>query len=93
MTNLWLPAAIDDIQRLFDYLVPLDAGAAQRAVQVILEGADQLFEAPEPGRPMSDDTRRRELSLPFAGGAYVLRYRIHAATVVIIRVWHSREQR
>lgn len=32
--------------------------------------------------------------LPFASGAYVLRYRLERPdTVVIIRVWHSREKR
>ena len=31
--------------------------------------------------------------IPFGIGAYVLRYRIHDETVVVIRVWHSREVR
>jgi plasmid stabilization system protein ParE len=35
----------------------------------------------------------RELYLLFAGGAYILRYRLEDDTVVIIRVWHGREQR
>lgn len=43
---------------------------------------------------MSDDTGRRELFLAFGTGAYVLRYKMDVAgTVVIIRVWHSRENR
>jgi plasmid stabilization system protein ParE len=38
---------------------------------------------------------RRELIVPFGSGAYVLRYRLDTATdtVIIIRVWHSRELR
>jgi hypothetical protein len=44
------------------------------------------------GRPVGDDTERRELVVPFGAGAYVLRYRIQDETVVITRVWHSRER-
>jgi hypothetical protein len=36
---------------------------------------------------------RRELYLPFAGGAYILRCRLEGDTIVVIRVWHGREQR
>jgi plasmid stabilization system protein ParE len=39
------------------------------------------------------DGLRRELILPFAGGAYLLRYRLEGDTVAIIRAWHGREQR
>jgi len=42
---------------------------------------------------MEDDTGRRELFIPFGASAYVLRYRIHDDTLVVIRVWHSREER
>ncbi len=65
-----------------------------RAAQTILEGARLLKSAPEAGRPLKDDTGRRELFLAFGIGAYVLRYKLDVAgTVVIIRVWHSRENR
>lgn len=42
---------------------------------------------------MDDGTGRRELILPFGAGAYVLRYKIDGEDVVIIRAWHSREDR
>jgi hypothetical protein len=43
---------------------------------------------------MDDDTGRRELVVSFASGAFVLRYmRETNDTVVIIRVWHSKEKR
>lgn len=89
----WLPEAWQDIQRLYDFLVNQDSGAAGRAMDALLDGADRLAELPEIGRPMGDDTERRELYLPFGAGAYVLRYRIDHDNVVIIRVWHSREHR
>jgi plasmid stabilization system protein ParE len=62
-------------------------------MRTIDSGADSLEAFPELGRPMGDDTGRRELFVPFGAGAYVLRYRIHHNTAVIIRAWHSREER
>jgi plasmid stabilization system protein ParE len=42
---------------------------------------------------MDEDAERRELFVPFGVGAYVLRYRLREETIVVIRVWHSRELR
>ena len=56
-------------------------------------GVKRLQELPRVGRRMDDDTERRQLFVPFGAGAYVLRYRVHGDTVVVIRVWHSREAR
>jgi plasmid stabilization system protein ParE len=89
----WLPAAWQDTQRLYDFLLQQDPGAAGRAMETLLEGSDRLAEMPKAGRPMDDDSGRRELYLPFGAGAYVLRYMIDGENVVIIRVWHSREYR
>lgn len=89
----WLPEAWQDIQRLFEFLADKDPDAAARALVVISDGADRLLELPEIGWPMNDDTRRRELYLPFGAGAYVLRYRLDGEAIIVIRVWHSRERR
>ena len=89
----WLPDTRDDIQRLFEFLLYQDTLAAERAMTLIAEGANKLLEMPEIGRPINDGSDRRELYLPFGAGSYVLRYRLDGGTVIIIRVWHSREQR
>ncbi|MBN4079328.1 type II toxin-antitoxin system RelE/ParE family toxin [Beggiatoa alba] len=89
----WLPEAWQDTQRLYDFLLKQDPIAAGRAMETLLEGSDGLAEMPKAGRPMDDDSGRRELYLPFGTGTYVLRYMIDNTDVVIIRVWHSREHR
>ena len=93
MTVLWLPRARRDIDRIYDFLVEEDARAAERAMRTIGQGAELLESFPRAGRPMGDETGRREIFRPFGAGAYVLRYRIHRNTVVVLRVWHSREGR
>ena len=92
MALIWLPEAKADIQRLFDFLAEVNPTAAGKAVRLIRAGANRLRDHPRLGRPMADGLRR-ELVLPFAGGAYILRYRLEGDTAVIIRVWHGREQR
>jgi plasmid stabilization system protein ParE len=90
----WLPEALDDLERLFEFLREKNPDAAARAAQTILDGASLLVTSPRLGRPMPDRTGRRELFVPFASGAYVLRYMLEQdKTPVIIRVWHSRELR
>ncbi len=93
MKVIWLAESLNDFERLYEFLLEKDPGAAERAILAISAGADRLVDFPEIGRPMADETRRRELFIPFGVGAYVLRYRIHRDAVVIIRVWHSREAR
>lgn len=93
MRLVWLPAAQADIQRLYDFLHARDPSAAERAIRAIQLGAQRLLEFPHLGCRMDDETERREVSVPFGAGAYVLRYRMHEGAIVVIRVWHSREER
>ena len=93
MELIWLPESRDDIQRLHQFLAEVNPEAAKRAIRVIQEGTRRLIRTPELGRPMEDDSDRRELFLPFGGNAYVLRYRLDKNLIVIIRVWHGREAR
>lgn len=90
----WLPEALADVERLYAFLHEKSPDAAARAARVILDGADLLQSIPEIGRLMNDETGRRELVISFGAGAFVLRYMWDKYdTVVIIRVWHSRENR
>ena len=93
MDLVWLPEARDDVERLFTFLVEVNPAAAERAMRLIQQGARSLLEQPEIGRPMGDESERRELYLPFGASAYVLRYRVVGEAAVVIRVWHGREAR
>jgi plasmid stabilization system protein ParE len=93
MRLVWLPEAQADIQRLYNFLRERDPRAAERAIRAIQLGAQRLLEFPHLGHRMDEETERREVSVPFGAGAYVLRYRIHDETMVVLRVWHSREAR
>lgn len=91
---IWLPEALEDIRRLYDFLVEKNPQAAAKAVLCIKAAAGKLERFPELGVPMNDDTGRRQMFAAFGAGSYVLRYRLnHNGDPAIIRVWHSREAR
>lgn len=90
---VWRERALEDISRLYDFLFEKNEEAAIKAAQVILRGSSLLEDSPRLGRPMADGTGRRELFIPFGSGFYVLRYFLTSDTVVIVRVWHGREDR
>jgi toxin ParE1/3/4 len=90
---VWRERALEDIGRLYDFLFGKNEEVAKKAAQIILRGSSLFKDSPKLGRPMADGTERRELFIPFGSGFYVLRYFIISDTVVIVRVWHSREDR
>lgn len=89
----WLARALVDIDRLYNFLEDKNPLVAKQAAARIKHGALLLKDSPHIGRPMPDETGRRELFMSFGAGAYVLRYMQEKDTVVVIRVWHSRENR
>ena len=90
----WLPEALADIERLYDFLEAKNPTAATRAAHLILNAANALSDQPRMGRPMPNESGLREWGIAFGSGAYILRYKIDTnETPVIIRVWHSRENR
>jgi plasmid stabilization system protein ParE len=90
----WLSEALADVERLHAFLHEVSPDAAARAVKAILDGATVLKSIPDIGRPMDDETARREWFISFGAGAFVFRYmRAENDRVVIICVWHSKENR
>lgn len=88
----WLQSASEDSVRLFYFLCEKDQEAARRMLKLLEEGAEFLDDSPRVGIPVGDD--RREFYIPFGAGYYVLTYMLDLeGKPVIIRVWHSREDR
>jgi plasmid stabilization system protein ParE len=89
---IWLTTATKDAVRLFYFLEGKDVKAAGRMLRLLDEGALLLVGSPRLGMLIDND--RREFYMPFGGGHYVLSYmQDPQGNIVIIRVWHSRENR
>ena len=95
---VWLPEALEDTKRLRFFLEDKSPSSAKKAAQLLQDGEKRIANFPDIGRPMNDDTNRRELFLPFGNGGYVLRYivenqPIYGQVIFIVRAWHSKENR
>jgi plasmid stabilization system protein ParE len=94
-TLRWLPEALTDLARLRDFIRVHNPDAAERAAKRILEFVRKLQLHPLIGRPVVDIDRPklRDLFIPFGQAGYWLRYNITDKEIIIVRIWHSRENR
>jgi plasmid stabilization system protein ParE len=89
----WRIEAIQDIDRLRNFLFSKDQESARKVIYIIYNSLKRLETMPEIGRPLVDGTKRRELTIPFGAGAYIIRYVLENNNVYILRVWHGKENR
>jgi plasmid stabilization system protein ParE len=89
---IWLPDALTDLSRQFDFLNEKNPDAASRAVRAILSAAASLAKSPERG-PAISGTTQRKLRVFFGKYGYLLYYRIENQQVFILRVHHGRSDK
>jgi toxin ParE1/3/4 len=82
---IWSPAALREIDHIYRYLAQFNPGAAENTIGEILAAGDSLERFPYRGRSVPG-TQLREITLPYP---YVIRYRITADHVRILRVRHG----
>ena len=84
--------SIADLQRLKEFLAAKNSAASDRAKQKILTDLRALLHFPEAHRPVPDLLNQRDLVIKFGSYGYVARYNYErGADVVILRIWHQRE--
>ena len=81
-----------DLTRLADFLRPSSPGAAARAIASIWSAIESLDRFPERGAPTSIESVR-QLYVPFGRAGYVIHYAIVEDAVMILRIFHSLEER
>jgi plasmid stabilization system protein ParE len=87
----WTSRASSDLLRLHEHLSPVALGAAARVVQRLAHAPDRLPDYPRIGEKLQA-YEPREVRRIFVGN-YEMRYEIAAGTIVILRLWHCRENR
>ena len=89
---IWSPQALQDVQRVYRFLVPKTLNAAKRAVKAIRLGVSVLEQQPGMGRPVEDmDDEFRDRIIDFGDTSYVARYRVGQHPVIILAVGHQKE--
>jgi len=88
---VWLRSALDDILKIFDFLSEKNPEVAKKIVERIKISVQQLNHFPESGK--LNEKGSRDFFVFWSANTYVLRYKIQSEKIIIIRVWHSKENR
>ena len=91
MNLQWSGKALADLARLFEFLAPVDPSAAARTVQKLTAAPEILLTTPRLGERL-DQFEPREVRRILVGN-YEMRYEIQQATIIVLRLWHTREDR
>jgi plasmid stabilization system protein ParE len=91
MTIRWTGKAASDLARLYEHLRPVAPEAAARVVQQLARAPDRLLDHPRLGEKL-EAFEPREVRRIIVGH-YELRYEIIGGAIVILRLWHCRENR
>lgn len=90
---IWLESSLEDLKRINSFLVSKNPDAASRALNIIVNATRNLQDYPDLGKPYEGDIAFRELFVPFGARGYMIHYRLDQNAVVIVRIWHAREER
>jgi plasmid stabilization system protein ParE len=87
----WTPRAAFDLRRLHNFLADKSPRAADRIAEMLARGPDRLLDFPRMGVRLEQfqDGEVRRIIL----GDYEMRYEIDAETILILQIWHCREDR
>jgi plasmid stabilization system protein ParE len=91
----WLPEALADLERLRAFIHVHNPDAAERAAARIREAIWKLLDNPEMGRPVIniDEPDLRDRFISFGQAGYWVRYALTDTSIIIVRIWHGRENK
>lgn len=87
----WTEKAVSDVARLYEFLAPVNKGAAARTVQALTSAPTTLLTNPRIGEKL-EEFEPREVRRILVG-RYEMRYEIRESTIFVLRLWHTREDR
>lgn len=87
----WTSKASSDLVRLHDHLKPVAPDAAARVVQQLARAPLKLVDYPRIGEKLEAYAPREVRRIRV--GNYELRYEIAERTIIVLRLWHCRENR
>jgi plasmid stabilization system protein ParE len=88
----WTARALTDLDRLTAFLAPVNLDAAIGILRLLQGATESLIEFPRMYERV-DGYEPREIRRVIVDGRYELRYEIVGETIVVLRVFHVREDR
>ncbi len=89
----WSVAALADLDRFASFLQTDFPNLAALVAQEIIAKADMIAANPRLGRLLDEQKSLRQVVLRVLNAAYVFQYRYDGNRLVVLRVFHSRENR
>lgn len=91
MALRWTSKAHSDLVRLFEFLQPVNPTATVRVVRQLVAGAKRIPAHPRLGMRLSEFAPREVRRVLV--GDYEIRYEIAGTDVLVLRIFHTREDR
>ena len=92
LSLVWSATARADLIRLHAFIQPHNPRAAKQSAGKILKATRLILDNPAIGTPL-EGRQDYELFTPFGQNGYIFRYQIIERKIVILKIWHSRENR
>jgi toxin ParE1/3/4 len=89
----WSTDALADLDRFADFLHRHHPALAKIVAREIVGKAQVLADNPRLGCPLGGREEYRQIVLQVLNAAYVFQYRYDGRRLVMLRVFHGREQR
>jgi plasmid stabilization system protein ParE len=90
---IWTPPALAALDRHRQFLAQTDPNLAVKAIQKIVEVAESLQTYPQRGAFVEQAPGIRKLIVTFGKVGFVLHYAILNEEVLILQIYHGRQQR
>ncbi|MDP2819106.1 MAG: type II toxin-antitoxin system RelE/ParE family toxin [Polaromonas sp.] len=87
----WTSKALSDLSRVYEFLASVKGVVAARTLQSLIGAPLKLLANPRIGRKL-EEFEPREVRRVIVG-QYEMRYEIRGATLYVLRLWHTREDR
>lgn len=91
MQLTWTRKALSDLVRLHEFLAPVNKQAAARTVQSLAAAPIRLLANPRIGEKLEEFEPREVRRILI--GRYEIRYEIQQSALIVLRLWHTREDR
>jgi plasmid stabilization system protein ParE len=88
---LWSAAAQGDLGRLYTFLARHDLDLADRVLDTLVGAPERLLEFPRRGSRLSEFDPRQVHEIRV--GNYLLRYELKGNDILVLRLFHAREDR
>ncbi|MBD2690315.1 type II toxin-antitoxin system RelE/ParE family toxin [Anabaena catenula] len=90
---VWTETATNDLNRHYDFISTINPDAAARAVQAIVSSGESLQQNPRRGSIVDEIAGLRKLLVSFGKYGFIIHYVILEDDVIILRIYHGRENR